>query len=82
LAPHSSCAPCDDVQVEYWGGAKETRVHQLRVRRHPLYPYGHKCVRCDLHSGTFTQYVKMGPFTEGYILTSVDGTARARCKTR
>jgi hypothetical protein len=48
----------------------------------PLYAYGHKCTGCMLNSGTFTHYVKMGPFTSGATLTTVDGVTRARCKTR
>jgi hypothetical protein len=48
----------------------------------PLYAYGHECINCALHQGTFTQYTKMGPFTTGAVLSSVDGTTRARCKTR
>jgi hypothetical protein len=48
----------------------------------PLYVYGHKCTGCMLNSGTFTHYVKMGPFTSGATLTTVDGVTRARCKTR
>jgi len=48
----------------------------------PLYAYGHKCTGCQLNSGTFTHYVKMGPFTTALVLTSNDGTTRARCKTR
>jgi hypothetical protein len=48
----------------------------------PLYAYGHECVNCTLNNGVFTQYTKMGPFTTGAVLSSVDGTTRARCKTR
>jgi hypothetical protein len=48
----------------------------------PLYAYGHECMNCMLNQGTFTQYTKMGPFTNGAALSSVDGTVRARCKTR
>jgi len=48
----------------------------------PLYAYGHKCTGCMLNPGTFTHYVKMGPFTSGATLTTVDGVTRARCKTR
>jgi hypothetical protein len=47
----------------------------------PLYAYGHHCVSCMLNTGDFTHYVKMGPFTDGEVLTSVDGATRARCKT-
>lgn len=48
----------------------------------PLYAYGHACSNCMLNSGTFTHYVKMGPFTTGSVLSSADGSTRARCKTR
>jgi hypothetical protein len=48
----------------------------------PLYAWGHICMACDLGNGTFNHYVKMGPFTDGKALTSVDGATRARCKTR
>jgi hypothetical protein len=48
----------------------------------PLYAYGHKCTNCTLNTGNFTHYVKMGPFTDGFVLSSVDGATRARCKTR
>lgn len=48
----------------------------------PLYAYGHQCENCKLNPGTFKRYTKMGPFTGGSVLSSVDGTVRARCKTR
>jgi hypothetical protein len=73
----------DDVAISQCPYGSDAGYSNCGYAVSPLYAYGHQCLgTCQIGGGTFTQYTKMGPFTTGAVLSTVDGAIRARCRAR